>query len=351
MSETDTTPDAAKAAQTEADAAWGEHDTARAPLRDELLTALTNLEGVTGLQAGPGSERLADAMLDFAEFHADELVAAQAARAKALAAQDRRDVALAAEPPAEPPAAPSMLDTAEPLEVREWLKGANDADVTALLLGVTDRDAQVEWASQMMAWGRQDGNVATVFAAINAVLVPPNSATIDAGGATGGTGGTSSYRGQGQVPASASADDDPTAREDASDQVPDGDVDAIVSWVHHGADDTVDVNRAKEAFATEQGRTGGARPEVLSALVDIIDAAAPPADPAPAPAPEGALPLYEYVGPEGSSFDATEWPEADAKTPEGHALYTHPTTDTPGGPPMQLPDDSLWKVYEPPTPA
>lgn len=341
--------DASVAAQAKADAAWADHSTARDPMRAELLTTFVALEGVTGLQAGPGSERLADAVLDFAEYHTDELVAAHAARTAALAAQDERDQAIAAEPVAEPPTPPSMLESADANDVREWLKEANDVDVLAALNNVTDRGAQVEWANKMMAWARQDGNIGPVFAAINTVLVPPNPAEIPDGGATGGVGGTSSYGGQ--IPASASADDEPTDRTAASDRVPNGDAAAIVDWVNHGADATADLGRARQAFAEEQ--SGQARPEVLTALVDIIDAAThPPTDgekeaahAEQAAADLAALPLYEYVGPDGTAFDPTEWVLADVQTTESKPLYRHPSTDTPGAKPLELPADSLWAVY------
>jgi hypothetical protein len=273
--------DAVTAAQAQADQAWGEHGAVRGPMRDELLASLKSLEGVTGLQAGPGAERLVDAFLDFAEFHADEINEARTARQQALAAQDERDKAYAEAPPAPAEPTPTMLETAEPLEVREWLKSANDVDVLEMLSNVPDRDQQVEWARTLLAWGRQDGNVAGVFAAINSVLVGENPADIADGGTTGGVGGTSSYRGSKQIPESASAGDEPTAREHASDSPPvDGDADAMVAWINHGADDTADLGRARQAFAVESGRDDGGRPDVLAAIVDMIDAAKPAAAPA-----------------------------------------------------------------------
>lgn len=342
------------AAQEAADAAWGEHGDARAPLRAELLETLRNLEGVTGLQAGPGSERLADALLDFSEFHADELATARDARATAIKAEADRDAALESQPVEPAKVEPGMLETAEPLAIREWLKGANDTDVLTALNNVPNRENQLEWAQTLMGWGRADGNLAPVFAAINSVIAGANPIEIADGGVTGGTGATSSYSGRGaqQIPEEAAADDEPTAREDASEQVPvDGDADAVISWINHGADDTYDADRARRAFDAEQNRAGGQRPEVMSALVDVMGQAQQPKNDAAGNVDEtaqsaGPLPLYEFVGPEGTAIDTGEWPVAAVHGAADQALYTHPETDVPGGPAMDIPPDSMWKVYD-----
>lgn len=340
------TVSAAAQAQTDADAAWAQHDAARQPVRDELVVILGNLEGVTGLQAGPGSERLADAMLDFAEFHAQELGQAYAARQQALAAQASRDSALEAEPVAPAPVEPGMLETGEPLAIREWLKSANDSDVTTALLGVTNTDAQRTWAQTLQGWCRADGNTAQVLAAINPFLAAGNPIDIADGGVSGGTGGTTSYRGTQQIPAEASAADPVTEREHASDELPpDVSVDDLVAWINHGADATLDVDRARRAFLAEQARPDGGRPEYLVALSEILGVKSlAPSEPEAQSA--GPLPLYEFVGPADTQIDTGEWPVAAAHGADGQALYTHPETDVAGGAPMDIPADSMWKVYD-----
>src|SRR5258706_14383089 len=85
-------------AQAALEAAWGAHDQARAPMGNDLLKLIGDLEGVTGLLPSPGAERLVDGFLDYAEFHAETLGTAAQARADALIATTARDHAVAAQP-------------------------------------------------------------------------------------------------------------------------------------------------------------------------------------------------------------------------------------------------------------
>lgn len=248
------------AAQASVDTAWTQHEDYRAPLRDTLRSLVESLSGVTGMGPGPGSDRLVDLFLDFGEQHSDDFKNASGARAVAVAQQEARDEVLANEPPpAEPePDAPPFTDLDDDVQ-RAWLRGATDQEVREVLSGVPTTDEQRALATQLMRWGRADGNQAQVFAAINEFLVEPNDATVDPGEQSGGTGATSTY--PQQIPESASSEDEPITGDETAAVPPDGD--EVLEWL----DET-------------QG------PEVEPAPAP--DAPAPPADAPPAsePAPE-----------------------------------------------------------------
>lgn len=230
---------------------WGEHDQARGPLRAELVKIVEGLEGVTGLSAGAGANRLVDVMLDFAEFHADVLVNASKARTDALMAETERDEYIASQPAEVPPPEPSQLEGADHFAAREWLRDANDAQVSERLNQILDRPLQLEWARRLMGWARADGTTAQVLAAINAVIgTAPNPVEVPNEPPVSGVGPTSTYAG-------------------AEPEVP-ADPQAVIAWVG------TDLVRARAAYDTEVNRTDGSRPDVLAALVDVLDTDTPP---------------------------------------------------------------------------
>lgn len=249
--------------KTRVETYWGEHDAARGPLRAELVQIVEGLEGVTGLSAGAGANRLVDVMLDFAEFHADVLVNASKARTDALMAETQRDEWIASQPPEEVPPEPSQLEGAEHFAAREWLRGANDAQVSERLTQILDRPLQLEWARRLMDWARADGTTAQVLAAINAVIgSAPNPVEVPNEPPVSGVGPTSTYAGEGDA---ALADANP-----ANEPAPDAPVDEIVAWVGS------DIDRARVMYDAETNRAEGSRPEVLAALVDVLDTDTPP---------------------------------------------------------------------------
>jgi hypothetical protein len=181
-------------AQKTVDTHWSTRDESRAPLRAQVVTLVNSLEGVTGLQPGPGMERLIDLFLDFAEQHADDFGKANEGRIAALKSQEDRDLVLEKMPDLPPPPAPTLLSDSDPSAVRAWLLTANDNDVRTQLGDVLSAADQNEWAKRLMAWARADGNVAQVFAAINEYIVPEAVPTeIPAEVPTGGVGATSTF--------------------------------------------------------------------------------------------------------------------------------------------------------------
>lgn len=186
-------------AQARADEAWGAHGRVRVPLALELDGLMRSVEGVTGLQGGPGADRLRDLFLDFAELHADELAECAANRRDALASQEERDEIAEQMGPVTPTRREARLSEMEPTVARAWLRDANDADVRAALSELETTDEQREQAQQLMKWGRADGNQAQVFAAINEYLgAATNPAEIPNDPPTGGVGATSTFGGDEQ---------------------------------------------------------------------------------------------------------------------------------------------------------
>lgn len=244
-----------EAAQSKVDEAWHERDAIRGPLTDTLRDLLASVEGVTGLSPGPGADNLIDRFLDFAEFHADELGQAAVHRRAALVAESDRNDALDAQPVAPEDAPTPQLVSGNLMETRIWLQSANPNDVRDALNEILDRDEQVEWAGRLMGWGRQDGNVAQVFEAINSVLVPPKEKKVV-----------------------------------VSDNVLPVEPQAIESWV--GSDES----RAREAYDAEISRAEP-RNDVLAFLVDVLDKTTPNADEPPATDAEAAT---GEVGPIGA---------------------------------------------------
>lgn len=339
----DTDPDAAlaafRSAQDSADASWSERDANREPMRLELTAVMRSMEGVTGLPAGPGSDRIIDLFLDFGEQNADRLAAADAARRAALDAQTKRDELAGALPEPEPDAEIPMLAGAEPSSMRAWLIGANDADVRDALLALLDRDEQLEWSYRLMRWGRADGNTAQVFAAINEIIAGRVEIPTPSGDHT---------------PETASSDDPPVTPTDARTTPPD-DADEVIAWAGN------DPTRMIQAHAAELARDEP-RTDVLVQLQPAVDAAAAAqvaagGDPAPTPAAdesgnaeppaEPTKPLYTFHGTDDPTMiPADIWPTADVTEPDGTALY-HYTDDDAGELPTGASD--VWQPYDGPT--
>lgn len=327
----DTDPDAARAAyqsaQEAADAAWADRDGNREPMRLELTAVMRSMEGVTGLPAGPGSDRIIDLFLDFGEQNADRLAAADTARRAALDAQTKRDELAGALPEPEPDAEIPMLAGSEPSTVRAWLIGANDADVRDALLSLLDRDEQLEWSYRLMRWGRADGNTAQVFSAINQIIagdvkVPTPS--------------------EDHTPETASADDEPVTPVDARVTPPD-DADEVIAWAGG------DPDRMIRAHAAELARDEP-RPDVLAQLQPAVDAAAAAqveaGDETGSTDAGGGMPLYTFHGDDSHVIPDDVWPLADVATEDGAALY-HYADDTAGEPPTGA--SATWQPYDGPT--
>lgn len=238
-------------AQAALEAAWGAHDQARGPMRDDLLKLIGDLEGVTGLPPSPGAERLVDGFLDYAEFHADTLGTAAQARADALTATTTRDEAVAAQPAGDVPPVPTMLQTADQSTVRAWLRDADDVDVRTALDSLLDADEQRRWAKQLLSWARADGTTAQVLTAINEhITAEPVVVEEPSGDAVAQVGGSSTY----SAPPEANPDNEPAS---------DATVEQIMGWVG------TDVGRARVRYDAETA--GLQRPDVLAALVDVLD--------------------------------------------------------------------------------
>lgn len=245
--------------QARIDDSWKIYDENRRPLHNALRELVRDLEAVTGLPPSPGAERLIQGFLDFIEQHHEELATAAQAKTDALVAQSERDDQTAQEVAAradEPQPEPASILVGMPEEItRDWLRNANDADVTLELNRIPDTQERLDRATELYGWVRIDGGLAQVLAAINAVIALA----------------------QAELKVGPGHESDIEASDD---EVPAGDdVAELRAWVGD------DQPRARAAYDAENDHEGGARPEVLSFLVDILDqphvAPAPGDEPAP----------------------------------------------------------------------
>lgn len=160
------TAEAAAAAQTNADNAWAEHNTALTDARTALHAAFDARKAATGITMGPQLDAAVDIALTTLTDHADALNTAKQAKDQALAHQKERDD-ITYTLPAPAPAAPApKLEQGDPAAVRDWLQHATAQDVAGALDEIDSGDARVMWAETMLTWVRQDGNTADVIAVL-----------------------------------------------------------------------------------------------------------------------------------------------------------------------------------------